>query len=169
MHCLLSKTRYACFHGTNTASDFIESPSQVLEFWCWQPRILQAISYHKDFLSPSCLENWQSRHRSPGSRQLPQQIRLETLQQICSAKDINRALLTLRQVGLSIFDMTIHSPPTREEALKLEISRIYNGSIRDFGLLDGPEVLGEELSWGHGYTKSQHFMWGQDANYYSYL
>ena len=91
------------------------------------------------------------------------------MQKLCSAKDVNRALFTLRQVGLSIFDMTIHSLFTREEALKLEISNIYNGSIRDFGLIDGPEVLGEGLTWGHGYTKSQHFMWGQDANYYSYL
>ncbi|KAH8592044.1 peptidase M3A/M3B [Bisporella sp. PMI_857] len=169
MHCLLSKTKYACFHGTNTASDFIEAPSQLLEFWCWQPRILQEISYHVSYLSPSHLGNWQLRHPSPGARQPPKQIPLETVQHLCSAKEVNQALLTLHQVGPSVFDMTIHSPPTREEALKLQISSIYNGTRRDFGLLEGPEVLGKGLTWGHGYTKTQHFMWGQDANYYSYL
>ena len=169
MHCLLSRTRYASFHGTSTASDFIEAPSQVLEFWCWQPRILQAISHHASFLSPSHLANWKVRYPNSAKQQPPQQIPLETVQQLCSAKEVNQALLTLRQIGLSIFDMTIHSPATHEEALKLDISSIYNGCIRDYGLLDGPEALGEDLNWGHGYAISQHFIWGQDANYYSYL
>ena len=169
MHCLLSKTKYACFHGTNTSSDFIEAPSQLLEFWCWQPHILQTISCHVSFLPSSHTEKWRSTQQTIGDQQPPRKIRLETVQQLCSAKAVNQALFTLRQVALSIFDMTIHSPTTRDDALELEISAVYNSTRKDFGLIDGPEVLGEQLTWGHGYCKTQHFMWGQDANYYSYL
>lgn len=99
----------------------------------------------------------------------PSQIPLKVVQKLCNAKRLNQALLTLRQVGLSIFDMAIHTPKTRDDALNLNIGEIYNSTRREYGLLNGPEALGEELNWGQGYVNTQHFMWGQDSAYYSYL
>jgi Zn-dependent oligopeptidase len=32
-HGLLSRTRYEMFHGTSVARDFVEAPSQMLEYW----------------------------------------------------------------------------------------------------------------------------------------
>jgi Zn-dependent oligopeptidase len=45
-HGLLSKTKYARFHGTSVARDFVEAPSQMLENWCWEPQVLQKMSSH---------------------------------------------------------------------------------------------------------------------------
>jgi len=169
MHCLLSKAKYACFHGSNTASDFIEAPSQLLEFWCWQPQVLQAISCHMSYLSPEDKETWLLTKGKGQDQQPPAKIPLEVVQRLCHAKRLNQALLTLRQVGLSVFDMAIHTPQTRKDALNLKINELYNSTRQEIGLLDGPETLGKDLNWGQGYVNTQHFIWGQDANYYSYL
>ena len=62
-HGLLSRTRYARFHGTAVARDFVEAPSQMLERWsvaysswyslgpsggvrCWEPEVLKKVSSH---------------------------------------------------------------------------------------------------------------------------
>lgn len=33
-HGLLSRTKFMMFHGTSVARDFVEAPSQMLEYWC---------------------------------------------------------------------------------------------------------------------------------------
>ena len=40
LHCLLSNTRYASQGGTNVQLDFAEAPSQMLEDWIYDPRVL---------------------------------------------------------------------------------------------------------------------------------
>lgn len=45
-HGLLSRTEYARFHGTSVARDFVEAPSQMLENWCWEPKVLEMMSNH---------------------------------------------------------------------------------------------------------------------------
>jgi Zn-dependent oligopeptidase len=58
-HGLLSKTRFQRFHGTRVARDFVEAPSQMLENWCWEPKVLEKMSSHyktKEPLSPELVE-----------------------------------------------------------------------------------------------------------------
>ena len=45
-HGLLSRTAFARFHGTSVARDFVEAPSQMLENWCWEPKVLEMMSSH---------------------------------------------------------------------------------------------------------------------------
>ena len=40
LHSLLSTTRYASQGGTNTQLDFVEAPSQMLEDWAYDPKVL---------------------------------------------------------------------------------------------------------------------------------
>jgi thimet oligopeptidase len=40
LHALLSKTRYTLQGGTNTQLDFVEAPSQMLEDWVYDPKVL---------------------------------------------------------------------------------------------------------------------------------
>jgi len=46
MHALLGRTTLASFAGTNTKTDFVELPSQMLEEWLWDKAILKKISSH---------------------------------------------------------------------------------------------------------------------------
>ncbi|EJD32446.1 zincin [Auricularia subglabra TFB-10046 SS5] len=45
-HGLLSTTKYSRFHGTSVSRDFVEAPSQMLENWCWVPKVLSKMSSH---------------------------------------------------------------------------------------------------------------------------
>ena len=40
LHALLSQTRYAGQGGTNVKLDFVEAPSQMLEDWVYEPRVM---------------------------------------------------------------------------------------------------------------------------------
>ena len=75
-HGLLSKTKFARFHGTrcahsslfvirgsspssSVARDFVEAPSQMLENWCWEPKVLKLMSSHyktQQPLSPDLID-----------------------------------------------------------------------------------------------------------------
>jgi len=46
IHALLGATELASTSGTSTKGDFVEMPSQMLEEWLWDPRIVASISSH---------------------------------------------------------------------------------------------------------------------------
>jgi len=46
LHALLGRTTLASLSGTNTKTDFVELPSQMLEEWLWDKAILKKISGH---------------------------------------------------------------------------------------------------------------------------
>jgi thimet oligopeptidase len=46
LHDLFGATNYASQSGTNVAVDFVETPSQLLEEWMWEPEILKIVSGH---------------------------------------------------------------------------------------------------------------------------
>ncbi|KAF8580285.1 Metalloprotease [Ramaria rubella] len=51
-HELLSRTRFSRFHGASGAMDFVEAPSQMLENWCWEPKVLRKMSSHYETKEP---------------------------------------------------------------------------------------------------------------------
>ncbi|KAL1985256.1 hypothetical protein VTN96DRAFT_8055 [Rasamsonia emersonii] len=51
VHNLVSRVRYAVFHGTFVARDFVEIPSIMLENWWWTPAVVQELGYHYSYVS----------------------------------------------------------------------------------------------------------------------
>ncbi|KAH8880949.1 zincin [Thozetella sp. PMI_491] len=88
MHDLAGRSRYARFHGAETAGDFNEAPSQMLENWCWARAGLQRLSSHYQTGEP-----------------LPDEM-IDTL---LETKNVNAALTLLPQLRMCLFDMEIHS------------------------------------------------------------
>lgn len=46
LHHVLSQTHYGRFSGTAVARDFVEAPSQMMENWVWDPKVLATFAIH---------------------------------------------------------------------------------------------------------------------------
>jgi thimet oligopeptidase len=96
MHQTLTKAPYASLSGTSVAQDFVEAPSQMLENWVWDPKILKMISGHyKDT-----------------SKTLPEDL----MKQLIKTRDFNKGYFYTRQLLFGIFDMAVHTSPTDIDA-----------------------------------------------------
>jgi Zn-dependent oligopeptidase len=117
MHALTSEAEYGAFDMDGVPQDFIETPSQMLENWAWNEKILSIIS----------------RHYETGKK-LPSDL----LKRMIDAKLLNVGLKYIRQVFFSLIDMTYHSQDV--EDVSEEYRRLYN-KITDF--IDPPETRSE--------------------------
>ncbi|MCJ1477254.1 hypothetical protein MMC13_005925 [Lambiella insularis] len=167
IHDLVSKTTYARFHGTITAVDFGEAPSQMLENWCWMAPILKSLSRHYSFLSPQYHNSW--KEQAHGEAQPPEQIPDDMIEGLTRAKHVNGALYYLRLLHVSIFDMMIHEPASHEAIKSMNISAAYNKLRKALTQIDGPEELGQGDEWGHGHADLGHVIDEYDAGVYAYL
>lgn len=87
-HGLLSRTRYSRFHGTAVARDFVEAPSQMLENWCWEPKVLEKMSNHYE-------------------KQVP--LSADLIEKIVQSRYVNVGLFYLRQLFFAKFDLKVHT------------------------------------------------------------
>ncbi|PYI28099.1 thimet oligopeptidase [Aspergillus indologenus CBS 114.80] len=166
IHDLVGKSRYAMFHGHRTLADFTEAPSQLLEYWCWIPECLAKLSCHYSYVSDGYYQHWLgSRERMDVTRP-PKEIPQSLTQDLGATKQLNQGILTLRQVAFSKFDMQIHHPVSHPDVETMDIADLYNRLLAHTTGLHGPE---NGHAWGHGFATTSHYVWGQEASYYSYL
>ncbi|KAI8142278.1 hypothetical protein BJV82DRAFT_616179 [Fennellomyces sp. T-0311] len=137
MHHLCSRTKFARFHGTSVEGDFVEAPSQMLENWCFDSKSLKFLSSHFETGEP---------------------ISDEIIDRIIKTKNVNAALMNLRQLFFGIFDMEIH---TSEEDT-VDTTKTYNDLREKISLVKAPEGSCGQASFGH-------LMGGYDAGYYGYM
>ncbi|KAJ5614550.1 thimet oligopeptidase [Penicillium herquei] len=166
IHDLVGKSKYAMFHGHRTVSDFTEAPSQLLEYWCWVPECLRRLSCHYSYISQEYYSHWLSVQQQKDTTQPPKEFPLALARNLGDAKQLNQGILTLRQVAFSKFDMQIHNPDTHEDIETMDVSEAYRSLLESTTGLGGPE---NGYDWGHGHATTSHYVWGQEACYYSYL
>ncbi|KAJ7644086.1 metallopeptidase MepB [Roridomyces roridus] len=122
-HGLLSNTKFAMFHGTKVARDFVEAPSQMLENWCWEPSVLEKISSHyktKQPLSP------------------------ELIDKIIKSRYVNVGLQYLRQVFFGKFDIKVHVDQAPED-----YTLLWNNLREKISLVKSDKPCPGQGSFGH--------------------
>ncbi|KAG9019832.1 hypothetical protein FRB90_003421 [Tulasnella sp. 427] len=87
-HGLLSNVTFSRFHGTSVARDFVEAPSQMLENWCWEPKVLKKMSQHAQTNEP---------------------LSDELIDKLIKSRYVNAGLYFLRQLFFGKFDMELHT------------------------------------------------------------
>ncbi|KAF5234219.1 hypothetical protein FANTH_12219 [Fusarium anthophilum] len=164
IHNLLSKTKYARFHGTNLPPDFGEMPSMLFENFCWRQDILELLSYHYTGLDLKNAQDW--RQRNEGAETLPaRKIPGYLLENLIRNRYLNRASYHLKQLSISLFDLEIHSVRSQEEAESLALGDRFYRLREECESLD----FGHLKQTGHWYGAIPHFVGGYDVGYYSYL
>jgi metallopeptidase MepB len=84
IHDLVAKTKYAYFHGPMTVIDFGETPSQMLEHWCWIPERMKNLSHNYSYLSPEYKATWEA--QASGKSQPSEQISDEIVESLMKSK-----------------------------------------------------------------------------------
>ncbi|KAI4763194.1 metallopeptidase MepB [Aureobasidium sp. EXF-3400] len=164
IHDLVAKTKYSRFHGTATADDFCEAPSQMLERWCWREPQLKALSHHYSTLTPEYHDYWRT-HGCTADPDPPREISTELLEGLIRSENVNASLTNMRALWRSVFDMKVHNPPDRMTLENMNITCEFNRLQGQIVGLDQPE----DEEWGHGQAHFSHLIGGYDASYYGYL
>ncbi|HEX7569813.1 MAG TPA: M3 family metallopeptidase, partial [Verrucomicrobiae bacterium] len=89
MHTILTRAKYSRFAGTSVPQDFVEAPSQMLENWPWDKKVLD--SFAADYRDPS--------------KKIPQEI----LSQLKAARLATEATRYRRQLSFGLMDLTLHT------------------------------------------------------------
>ena len=88
MHTILTRAKYARFSGTSVPRDFVEAPSQMLENWVWDKKVLDGFA--ADYRDPS--------------KKIPAGI----LAKLKEARLATEGMRYERQVSYGLMDLALH-------------------------------------------------------------
>jgi Zn-dependent oligopeptidase len=89
MHSMMTRAKYGRFSGTSVPGDFVEAPSQMLENWVWDKKVLD--SFAGDYRDPS--------------KKIPADI----LAKLREAKLATEGTRYLRQLSFGLTDLMLHT------------------------------------------------------------
>ena len=140
LHGSLTQAPYASLSGSSVEWDFVETPSQALENWAWEPAVLDAIS--GNYANPT--------------EKLPAALR----DRIIAARDLDAGLKYTRMLVISTEDMTFHTADG-----PVDVTDIADKAYRD--LMGIPPLEGghEPATIGHfmgGYDAGYYsYLWAE--------
>ncbi len=89
MHAILTRANYGRFAGTSVPGDFVEAPSQMLENWVWDKRVLDSFA---------------ANYKNPAEK-IPKAV----LDKLKEAKLATMGLYYRRQLAFALFDLALHA------------------------------------------------------------
>ncbi len=89
MHTILTRAKYSRFSGTSVPQDFVEAPSQMLENWPWDKKVLD--SFAADYRDPN--------------KKIPQEI----LAQLKASRLATEGTFYRRQLSFGLTDLALHT------------------------------------------------------------
>lgn len=89
MHTILTRAKYSRFSGTSVPQDFVEAPSQMLENWPWDKKVLD--SFAADYRDPN------------------KKIPVEILDRLKASRLATEGTYYRRQLSFGLMDLTLHT------------------------------------------------------------
>jgi thimet oligopeptidase len=109
MHGLLTRANFARFSGTAVPGDFVEAPSQMLEAWVWDKKVLD--SFAADYRDPS--------------KKIPPEI----MNQLKASKYAIYGTFYRRQLSFGITDLVMHTQV--DEANVKDVVALANQTLNE--------------------------------------
>jgi Zn-dependent oligopeptidase len=119
IHGLVTWTAYSHFCG-NVDRDFVEAPSQMLENWCWVPKLMQRFSSH-------CKTG--------------EQIPKELANRIFRSKHVGKVITILKELRQHIIDMVLHMRKSGDDETNL--AKYWCEMYTQLLGVEGPEAFEE--------------------------
>src|SRR5207237_7513427 len=88
LHTIVTRAKYSRFAGTNVPGDFVEAPSQMLQNWVWDKKVLD--TFAADYRDPA------------------KKIPAETMAKLKEAKLATVGVTYRRQFAFAEIDLTLH-------------------------------------------------------------
>jgi thimet oligopeptidase len=88
LHAIVTRAKYGRFAGTHVPTDFVEAPSQMLQNWVWDKKILD--TFAADYRDPS------------------KKIPAETIKKMNDAKLATAGVFYRRQFAFATLDLALH-------------------------------------------------------------
>jgi thimet oligopeptidase len=134
MHSIMTRAKYSRFSGTSVPRDFVEAPSQMLENWVWDQKVLD--TFAADYRDPS--------------RKIPARI----LAKLKEAKLATEGTRYRRQLAFALMDLTLHTQIHQANAK--EALALSNKLLSDVFLPMAPDTafvayFGHLMHYGAGY------------------
>jgi len=137
MHMAMTRAKYLSQSGANTAWDFVEAPSQMLEHWVWDKKMLNILSEHYKT-----------------KKNLPKDM----LNNMLKAKLHMVYYGTIRQFVLALFDLKLHTENIKDpSALYAQLVKKYAGIVLPKGQMF-PAGFGHLMGYDAGYYG---YMWSK--------
>jgi thimet oligopeptidase len=134
LHSILTRAGFGRFSGTSVPRDFVEAPSQMLENWVWDKKVLD--SFAADYRDPS--------------KKIPQEI----LSNLKEAKLATVGTFYRRQLAFALLDLALHTEVKDggpQDAVKISneiLSKVFLPAPEDTAFV---AYFGHLMSYDAGY------------------
>ncbi|PYJ06837.1 MAG: hypothetical protein DMF06_17290 [Verrucomicrobia bacterium] len=95
LHTIVTRAKYVRFSGTNVPGDFVEAPSQMLQNWVWDKKVLD--TFAADYTDPA------------------KKIPAETITKMKEAKLATVGVYYRRQFAFASLDLALHAPHPEDQ------------------------------------------------------
>ena len=140
MHYLLTRAPYGTLSGFDVEWDFVETPSQTLEEWIWDPEVLESISGHY----------------TDASQRIPEDLRAR----IIAARNVGTGNLYSRLLLNSLEDMRFHTATE-----PVDVTEVWYQTHEEITGVRPPAGTHQPASFGHlmgGYDAGYYgYLWSK--------
>ena len=141
LHALLSNVTYPLIAGTNTATDFVELPSQLYEHWLAEPQVLEQFALHATTGQP---------------------MPADLLTRLLAARNYDMGFQTVEYLSSALVDLDFHDGQPPQDALASQAETLTRIGMPAAITMRHATPHFQHVFTGDGYSSGYYsYMWSE--------